>query len=201
MLDIPLMLWYYDKYQHSSETVERSALHKTASKIAKQIQAGLSTWKSEWLDRATWRRPHEQTLEQLDSDLPIFRYPNPNDPTQNIEPTPLVYPNGALFAVICNYNAALIIVHDTVRRLEGHEDFSLQISVAREICRSMSYFLMYLLPSRLGRIAFALVTAYDNLPVDGPEREYLADVYHSCAGGSWRRFDDFLQEFSVTPKA
>jgi hypothetical protein len=197
MLEIPKMLWYSDLYRQSPEGPEKLELRQMALLLANEIKSGLEQWKCKWLDRTNWRRPHEKILSRIDPDLPMLRYQHPDHPTGFFELPALVYPNGAIFAATCNYNAAMLIIYDTCRTLGGLEDRSAQLSVAREICQSMSYFLMYLPSSMMGRIAFAIVAAYDTLPEGAAEREYLKKVFHSCNGGTWRQFEDFVCELSA----
>lgn len=197
MLEIPTMLWYRDQYKATDEKSTKIHLYETACKTAAEVKASLQRWKSTWLDPVVWRRPHEKNLTKIDPNLPVFRYPNPENPDELLEPPDMVYPNGALLAAVMNYHAALLIVNDTIRELEGRGEDPASVESAHEICRSMNYFLVHLPASMLGRVAQACVVAYELYPEAGIEREYMAKAYDALVGGTWRKFEDFLKEFSI----
>ncbi|ETS73802.1 hypothetical protein PFICI_14748 [Pestalotiopsis fici W106-1] len=197
MLEIPNMLWYVDQCRGLKEKSTKVELYDKACSIAAKVKAGLERWKSTWLDPVIWRKPHEKNLRQMDPTLPVFRYPNPENPDEILEPPDMVYPNGALLAAVMNYHAALLIVNDAIRELEGRTEDAASVASAHEICRSMNYFLVNLPASMLGRVAQACVVAYDLYPEGGIERDYMAKAYDALVGGTWRRFEDFLDEFSI----
>ncbi|KAF3025074.1 hypothetical protein E8E14_014519 [Neopestalotiopsis sp. 37M] len=197
MLEIPNMLWHVDQCRGLKEKSKKVEIYAKACTIAATVKANLERWKSTWLDPVIWRKPHEKNLRQMDPTLPVFRYPNPENPDEIVEPPDMVYPNGALLAAVMNYHAALLMVNDAIRELEDRTEDAASVASAHEICRSMNYFLVNLPASMLGRVAQACVVAYDLYPEGGIERDYMAKAYDALVGGTWRCFDDFLQEFSI----
>ncbi|KAI1842628.1 hypothetical protein JX266_011241 [Neoarthrinium moseri] len=197
MLEIPRLIWLFDQVTACCNLQEKGKLRKETSALAKDIALSLHQWKADWLDCVPQRRPYEKPLIHEDPTIPIFRYQDSSNTDTLIEPQALYYPNCAIFAAVCNYYAAILVVLDTVRLLNGQVRNQTQMTVAYEICRSMNYFLTQLPPSMLGRVAIPISAAYDTLPPGGVERKYLEDVYRSCVGGTWRSFKDFVQEFSV----
>ncbi|KAI1840194.1 hypothetical protein JX266_013595 [Neoarthrinium moseri] len=197
MLEIPTLLWYYDQFRTNNNHHERNGLQKKVIKLAIEIDSRLRQWKEDWIDRISERRSWEVTVTHPDHDFPVFMYMDPNDHASFIEPPSLFYPNCAIFSAVCNHYSALLVVLEVIRLLEGQPRTQTQIIVAREICRSCVYLTLRLPYSMMGRVATAMAAAYDILPPGGIERRYLEKLYTYCAGGTWRIFEDFIQEFSV----
>ena len=170
---------------------------KKIAKLATDIDSRLCQWKQDWIDRIPQRRPWEVMFTHPSHGLPIFRYTDPNNPTNLIEPPSLFYPNCAVFSAVCNHYAAILVVLEVIRLLDGQPRDQNQLAVAHEICRSCNYFMLHLPYSMMGRVVMAVTAAYDILPPGGIERRYLEELYPCCVGGTWRVFENFVEEFSV----
>ncbi|KAI1839911.1 hypothetical protein JX266_013880 [Neoarthrinium moseri] len=201
MLEIPRLLSYYDQFKNNGNSHEREYLHKRIAKLATDIDSRLCQWKQDWIDRIPQRRPWEVMFTHPSHGLPIFRYTDPNNPTNLIEPPSLFYPNCAVFSAVCNHYAAILVVLEVIRLLDGQPRDQNQLAVAHEICRSCNYFMLHLPYSMMGRVVMAVTAAYDILPPGGIERRYLEELYPCCVGGTWRVFENFVEEFSCATSA
>lgn len=183
VVDLPAVLWRYDRYNIALQTPstlpsERYLLLSRVWSAVSRVEAGLRRWKRDWADTYIFGRPSE--VEYQGAGFPVFQYQDPI--TQRIiTPRTIIYPDPQLARTLGMYYAAMVMLSSVDTRPVGAITAAERLEFAHLICRSMEYYIRTVPGNMINRMAFPLRVAYDSLPERSLERRYIEEVFRLVA--------------------
>jgi hypothetical protein len=180
VVDLPAILWRYDRYNTALRTAPagpstlRTLLDGFWTAVGK-LEDRLRRWKRDRADTYLSGQPSEVHYQGASS-FPVFQYLDPLT-LHIIRPPTVVYPDPQLARTLCMYYAAMLMLSSVDTRPVDAITATEKLEFARLICRSMEYYIRAVPGNMVNRMAFPLRVAYDSLPERALERKYIEEVF------------------------
>lgn len=180
VIDLPAILWRYDRYQIAVQTPskppnELSSLLSRLWTAVGELEDHLRHWKRVWADTYSLGQPSE-VWYQGEGSFPVFQYLDPTT-LDTVRPPTVVYPDPQLARTLCMYYAAMLMLSSVDMRPIGAITAAEKLQFAHLICRSMEYYIRAVPGNMVNRMVFPLRVAYDALYGRGFERKFIEEVF------------------------
>jgi hypothetical protein len=185
--DVPSILYQFDmlKVMKDSNDYDQSNIKELQNTLwhdTERLHKALLDWKAGHADLYPTGQPEIAVGPLAGTEpFPVFHTRNPR--TGDISTPPLItYPDPDLARTLCTYYATLIVLGSVDTRTP-YCSYNRGISpleifgFAMTILRSVEYYLRNVPGNMANRIMYPLRAAYESMPKDGPEREFIASVY------------------------
>ncbi|EED14800.1 conserved hypothetical protein [Talaromyces stipitatus ATCC 10500] len=203
VVEIPALLGEYDDLVAGQESQllgkgEYRAKQARLWNAVGDLTQRFERWKRKHVDNYHRGRVKEMTISQNPADpFPVFRCRDLRT-MKIIEPPSLVYPDLRLLQTMCFYYATRLILSTIDDRPEGAVSMPEKYQFACNIARSLEDYLRRAPGNMINRLAFATRVAWEAFPPDGPEREFMAQVFNLVEKRhSLRLWGSFMPELSA----
>lgn len=173
-------------------SAEVSSRRAALSTWARSLRNELHDWKRHHADMYPGGQPRE--MRQA-ADIPVFRQKNKEGDITT--PLPLTYPDLVMALSLCTYNAVQIVLFAT--SLIANNNDGGVLPYARDICRSVQFFMKQLPLFTLIQLEFPLRVAHGVLAGGSLERQYIQEVArHIYEHRKLRIFSSILYTYPAT---